>query len=211
MYNQINPSGTLDPKGRRTKRMCFFARGRLAAMLFTGLALCGLVLPPSGKASEFDKKTILTFNQSVQIPGAVLSPGTYVVKRADPMGNPDIVRFFNADETRLYSTVLAMPVERGDPSDVPVVGLAESRGNSPQALKTWFYPGDVTGAEFLYPKGSSVLSARASDQLIPRSSAATVPTSDSVKPETPVTCIARMTSINSFPIFGRQNHLPNES
>src|SRR5438445_9997727 len=35
--------------------------------------------------------------------------------------------------------------------------------------------------------------------------------SSSVKLETPATFIAKMTSIKSFPIFGRRNYLSNES
>ena len=160
--------------------MSLLARSCQAYSLLAGLVLFAFVLLPCSKASVLDKKTILTFNESVQIPGTVLEPGTYVVKRADPMANPDIVRFFNADETRLYATVLAILIERRAPAETPEVSFAESRGNSPQALKTWFYPGEVTGAEFLYPEGSSVMMARASEQLTTRPSS--VPASDAVKP-----------------------------
>src|SRR5713226_8304346 len=115
--------------------------------LLAGLVLLGLVLPANSKASEFDKKTILTFSEPVQIPGAVLGAGTYVVQRAIPGGNPDIVRFLSSDERRIYATVLTIPAERGTPPDKPEVTFAETRSGSPQALKKWWYPGETTGEE----------------------------------------------------------------
>ena len=135
--------------------------------LILGLTLLGTVLGPQSKASEFDKKTIMTFSQPVQIPGAVLGAGTYVVQRADPGGNPDVVRFMSADSMHTYATVLTVPAERGKPPDKPEVTFAETRGGTPQAIKKWWYPGEVTGEEFIYPKGEAVLTARASGLQMP--------------------------------------------
>jgi len=126
--------------------------------LLVGLLLFGLVsVPRLGKASDFDKKIILTFSGPVQIPGATLEAGTYVVKRADPGGNPDVVRFFNADESHIYGTFIAIPDERMEPTGKTVLIFAETRGNAPPPIKRWWYPGDLTGEELVYPKGSNVL------------------------------------------------------
>lgn len=126
--------------------------------LLVGLFLFGLVcVPRHGNASDFDKKMILTFSGPVQIPGVTLDAGTYVVKRADPGGNPDVVRFFNADETHIYGTFIAIPDERMEAKGKPVVIFAETRGNAPPPIKRWWYPGDLTGEELVYPKGSNVL------------------------------------------------------
>jgi LPXTG-motif cell wall-anchored protein len=155
----------------------------LTLTLLAGLVLMGMVLLPNSSASEFDKKTILTFTEPVQIPGAILGAGTYVVRRADPGGNPDIVRFLSSDERHIYATVLAVPAERGNPPDKPEVSFAETRGDSPQALKKWWYPGETTGEEFVYPKGGPVMMAKASGQeFTPRSSRTN---SELVNPEPP--------------------------
>ncbi|MBI2817542.1 MAG: hypothetical protein HYX72_11440 [Acidobacteria bacterium] len=132
-------------------------------MLALALLLSGLVLSPVGNASEFDKKTILTFPRQVQVPGAVLDPGTYVIKRTNPGGNPDIVSFLSRDEMHVYATAKAIPTERPEPADKPVIMFAETRSGHPEALKKWYYPGDLTGEEFVYPKDQEVLIARATE------------------------------------------------
>lgn len=47
------------------------------------IALCVMTfcvaITPISKASQWDKKTFVTFNDPVQIPGQVLEPGTYVL------------------------------------------------------------------------------------------------------------------------------------
>ena len=149
----------------------------LAGLVF----LFGQVLVPNSKASEFDKKTILTFSEPVQIPGAILGAGTYVVERAVPGGNPDIVRFLSSDERHIYATVLTIPTERGTPPNKPEVTFAETPSGTPQAVKKWWYPGETTGEEFIYPKGAPVLTARATG-LETRSSQ---PPPESVKPAAP--------------------------
>jgi len=121
----------------------------------------GLVLSPAGNASEWDKKTIMTFRDQVQVPGAVLDPGTYVIRRTNPGGNPDIVSFMSKDEMRVYATAKAIPTERPNPADRPMVTFAETRTGQPEALKKWYYPGDLTGEEFIYPKNQGVLMANA--------------------------------------------------
>ena len=45
-----------------------------------GVVILGLAFVGQVRASESDQKTIVTFNQPVEIPGKVLTPGTYVFK-----------------------------------------------------------------------------------------------------------------------------------
>jgi len=116
-------------------------------------AVFASVLVPTLSANELDKKTIVTFPDPVQIPGKVLTPGEYVIKR--PYGRPDVVQFLNDDETHVYATVLARPTYRSSPSDQPEFRFEERPGGNPDALKEWYYPGTITGAEFIYPSGPS--------------------------------------------------------
>ena len=46
------------------------------------LCLIGTLIVPKARADEWDKKTTLTFNEPVQVPGITLSAGTYVFKDA---------------------------------------------------------------------------------------------------------------------------------
>src|SRR5689334_20890934 len=67
------------------------------------LALClGVtMLAPVALADQFDKKTVLTVNEPIQVPGKVLMPGKYVVKLFDSLSNRNIVQIFNEDETEV--------------------------------------------------------------------------------------------------------------
>ena len=122
-------------------------------ILWSGLLCSALIaLTPTAKADEWDKKTVITFNEPVEIPGMVLPAGTYVMRLLDSQSDRDIVEFFNKDQTRLYDTVLAIPDYRIDPTSHTVITFQERSAGSPQAIKAWFYPGDLYGEEFIYPK-----------------------------------------------------------
>jgi hypothetical protein len=92
----------------------------------------------------------------VEIPGQILPAGTYTIELVDSDSNRHIVRFFNADQTRVVATVLAIPNLRLKTNDKPVMTFAERPINSPEALKAWFYSGDNFGQEFVYPKQRAI-------------------------------------------------------
>lgn len=129
---------------------------RLISTSLLGLVLAAFLLP-SAKADMFDKRTILTVHETIQIPGMVLDPGTYVMKRTIPRTDPDIISFLNRDEDEVLATVHAIPVERQEATGESVFLFDEARGTEPKALKVWYYPGEITGAEFVYPKDQNLL------------------------------------------------------
>jgi hypothetical protein len=51
------------------------------------LGLLAVAFLPSSRADEWNKKTVLTVNEQIAIPGAVLEPGKYVMKLADSQSN----------------------------------------------------------------------------------------------------------------------------
>ena len=120
-----------------------------------------LSVPLAVKAGEWDKETRLTFNRAVEIPGMVLAPGTYVFKLAD-LVDRNVVQIFNADESHLYKSVLAIPAYRPEPTDKTVITFEERAQGSPQAIKDWFYPGNYYGEEFVYPAAETAQTAQKS-------------------------------------------------
>ena len=124
------------------------------------------VIAPGARADEWNKKTILTFSGPVQIPGVTLPAGSYVFKLADIPGNRHVVQVFDKDERKIYTTMLAIPNERLDPSDKPVVLFSERASGSPQAVKVWFYPGERIGNEFVYPKSQAIRIAKETHQPV---------------------------------------------
>jgi hypothetical protein len=116
------------------------------------LAGAALWLGPAAKADEWNKKTIMTFSAPVEIPGKVLGPGTYVFKLLDSTSDRTIVQVFTEDEKQLIATVMGIPDYRLDPAEKTVVTFDEGAGNSPEAIHSWFYPGDNYGVAFAYHK-----------------------------------------------------------
>ncbi len=112
--------------------------------------LCATIVT-AAKADTSDKKTIVTFSDSVEIPGQVLPAGTYVFKLASSVSDRHIVQIWNRDETQILATILAIPNYRLDVPDRTIFEFDERPGDSPMALHSWFYPGDNSGQEFVYP------------------------------------------------------------
>ena len=120
------------------------------------ISMCAAVLcatfVTATRADNWGKKTIVTFSDSVEIPGQVLPAGTYVFKLANSTSDWHIVRIWNGDETQILATILAIPNYRLGPPDKTIFEFDERPGDSPMALHSWFYPGDNTGQEFVYPR-----------------------------------------------------------
>lgn len=125
---------------------------------------CFLFFEVAAHADETNEATKLTFSQSVQVPGRVLPAGTYLFRLADS-GDRHLVQIINADRTEFYGMVMAIPTNRRDATDKTVVTVAD-QPDGPKALLKWFYPGSLTGEEFLYPKQQEQQLAREQHQDI---------------------------------------------
>lgn len=122
------------------------------ALAIASLGLLGAALAPKMLADEWNKKTILTVNEAIQVPNKVLPPGKYVMKLMDSPSDRHIVQIFNGDETHLITTILALPNYRLEPTGKTQFQFWETPPGQPRALRAWFYPGDNFGQEFAYPK-----------------------------------------------------------
>jgi hypothetical protein len=131
------------------------------------LSLVGLVSASSARADEWDKKTVLTFSQPVEIPGHVLPAGTYTFKLADSMSDRHIVQVFNADGSQILATVMTIPDYRLTSTDKTLIKFGEMPAGSPEVIRAWFYPGNTIGQEFVYPKSRATQLARASKAAVP--------------------------------------------
>ena len=129
-------------------------------------AMLTVLAAPGVRADQWNKKTILTFSAPVQIPGVSLPAGSYVFKLADLSGNRHVVQVFDKDEKKIFATLLAIPNERLEAKDDPVVMFAERPAGSPQAVQVWFYPGERVGNEFVYPKSMAMKLAKANRQSV---------------------------------------------
>jgi len=143
-------------------------RLKVGAMI-SCLALVFVAFPTVGKADQWNKKTIVTFSQPVEIPGAgaqVLPAGTYVFKLLDSSSNRHIVQVFNERGDHVYATILAIPNYRLQTTDKTVMTFGERAAGQPEAIRAWFYPGANWGEEFVYPKTRAVELAKLSNQPV---------------------------------------------
>jgi hypothetical protein len=138
-----------------------------ALMFAFGIGIVFVMLSSAASAQSWNKRTVVTFSGPVEIPGAqVLPAGTYVFRLLDSQSDRHIVQIFNEDESHIYATILAIPNWRLQPTDETVMTFAERATGEPQAIRAWFYPGDNSGQEFVYPKYRAAELAKSTNQPV---------------------------------------------
>ncbi len=140
-------------------------------LVLASVGLLGVGLTPNVRADQWDKRTTLTVHEAIQVPGKVLEPGDYVIKLLSSPSDRHIVQIFNADETELQTTILAIPNYRLEPKDDTVFTFWEMPPGQPRALRAWFYPGDNFGQEFAYPKVKAIEIAKVEHVEVPATEA----------------------------------------
>jgi LPXTG-motif cell wall-anchored protein len=161
------------------------------ALLAACAGLIASTLAPAARADEWNKLTEITINEPIQVPNTVLPPGKYAMKLLDSPSDRHIVQIFNADQTHLITTILAMPNYRLEPSGKTILSFWETPPGQPKALRAWFYPGDNFGQEFAYPKSAATQIAARTHTPVPTTEAtqpqelATAPVTTTPAPEPP--------------------------
>jgi hypothetical protein len=142
-------------------KSCSLTKPRVAATILGAIALTGGLAVHRAQADEWNKKTILTVDQPIQVTHTVLQPGTYVFKLADSQSDRHIVQIFDGDQTHIIDTILAIPNYRLQPTGNSRFTFWETPPGTARALRAWFYPGDNFGQEFPYPKQLAMLATAA--------------------------------------------------
>ena len=113
-----------------------------------------------------DRRTIFTFSGPVAIPGATLPAGRYVFRLADSGTSARVVQVFSADGKKRYGMFFSHPAARTEPARDPEVRFIETARGVPAAIRTWWYPGERTGFEFVYPKDQARRLAQGSKEPV---------------------------------------------
>lgn len=126
------------------KRAITIATASVAAVLLTLTV---------GVSAQFEthNRTFLTFSAPVEMPGVTLPAGTYVFKIADTPSR-NVVQVFDKDEKDIIGQWLYVPAQRPQATGETVVTFKENREGATPAVQFWYYPGERTGKEFIYPK-----------------------------------------------------------
>jgi len=138
-----------------------------ALLGLVAVAMLGTMALPSARADTWNKKTVVTFSQAVEVPGKILPAGTYTFQLLDSPSDRHIVQIFNADGSQIITTILAINNYRLEPKGDTVMKFSERPGDDPEALRAWFYPGDNFGQEFVYPKARAIQLAQTTKSAVP--------------------------------------------
>ncbi|MGA7854441.1 MAG: hypothetical protein WCA15_14035 [Candidatus Acidiferrales bacterium] len=126
-------------------------RKMLVTSFGIALAFALVTIVPTANAGQVNEATQLTFNQPVQIPGDVVLPaGTYWFVMSNDIATHNFVRIYGAHRTHLITIVDVLPTLRDNSTNRTELTFAEQSRTRPIALLDWFYPGRLTGHEFVY-------------------------------------------------------------
>ena len=126
-----------------------------------GAALLAVCVAPAAHADEWTKLTYFTFSAPVEMPGMVLPAGSYKFELADPDSTRRVLRISEKEGGKVQGIFLSIPDQKLEPSDKPIVMFREAPAGAPEAVKAWFYPGETTGYEFVYPHDQALKIAKA--------------------------------------------------
>jgi len=124
----------------------------------------------SAQDSNINQRTFLTFSGPVQMPGVTLPAGKYVFRLADTALH-NVMQVFDGEEKSIIGQWFFVPRNRtteeaNAANGKPVVTFAEMPEGMTPAVKYYFYPTDLTGKEFIYPKDQALKIAAATHQPV---------------------------------------------
>jgi len=99
----------------------------------------------------------VTVARPVQIPGHVLQPGQYSFRLID---SDNAVAVSRLDGSKFYGNYFIIPTSRDRAGDGAVY-TQESQGGGFDRIASWYYPGELNGYSFIYPKTKHAQVAKA--------------------------------------------------
>lgn len=109
-------------------------------------------------AQPADRRTYFTFSGPVSIPGVTLPAGTYLFRVVGTSAN--VVAVLSGDGKKPYAQFFVQHVDIAEAPAQSEVRFMETARGMPQAIKAWWYVGERSGYEFVYPKQQARLLAK---------------------------------------------------
>ena len=135
----------------------------------TGVACAGALVaavPAAAQVNVADKTTHVTFNTPVELPGLTLPPGTYTLRLQDHNVNRHIVQVYDRQGRKLGKDILAMAARRLERTEDTVITFYEVPADVTPPVRYWYYPNDLVGEEFAYPREQALRIANATRQSV---------------------------------------------
>src|SRR5262249_8918440 len=83
-----------------------------------------------------------------------------IFRLADDESTRKVIQVVSSDGTKPYAMLLTVPEERRDAAKDAEVSFLETASTTPSAVRAWWYPGERTGYEFIYPRAQARQLAR---------------------------------------------------
>ena len=142
---------------------------KLVIGLTLATALVAALAPPAAaQGVPEDKRVFFTFSGPVAVPGVTLPAGQYLFRLPTTIasGERHVMQVLSADGRNSYAMFFGISANRTDYPTKPEVRFMETAAGMPPAVKTWWYPGDKAGYEFIYPKEQARLLAKGTGQPV---------------------------------------------
>jgi len=130
------------------------------------IAAATLCVSLPSRADESDKLTYLTFSKPIQMPGKTLPAGRYRFQLADTEESRRVIKVQSEDGKHQLLMLQTMPNQLRDIPKDPVVLFRETAQGQPDAVRSFNYPGERTGYEFVYPKAEALIIAHRTHQPV---------------------------------------------
>jgi hypothetical protein len=96
-----------------------------------------------------------------------LPPGTYVFRFADSGSSRKVMQVVAKEgDRKTYGLFPTISATRPQPADKAELRFMETPSGQPTAVKTWWYPGNTIGREFIYPKDQARKLAKATNSEV---------------------------------------------
>ncbi len=121
-----------------------------------GLSLVAITLGASpAQAQPEDKRTFFTFSAPVALPGVTLPAGRYIFHLVDTTTTRKVVQVMSEDGKKPFAMMNSITDTRRDAAKDATVAFYETPRGTPAAVKTWWYPGERDGYQFIYPRAQA--------------------------------------------------------
>jgi hypothetical protein len=120
----------------------------------------------TARAQSSDYRTFFTFSAPVTLPGVTLPAGTYLFRLADPTTSRKVINVLSADGTHSLAMLLTIPNQLLTAPQNAEIRFMETTANTPPPIKTWWYPGQSIGYEFIYPRRQALELAKVTSEPV---------------------------------------------
>jgi hypothetical protein len=131
-----------------------------------GLGLSATLFASAAQGQTEDKRTYFTFSGPIALPGATLPAGRYLFHIVDTTASRKVIQVLDENQKKPFTMANTIPDQRRDaPKDATVVFYESPRG-TPAAVKSWWYPGETIGYQFIYPRSQAKQIAKSTGQSV---------------------------------------------